>query len=123
CWRTVSVALDLSSVAAAYVIGLDVVVVLSKTMYSYDGPVIVDLSGFVATGTVIVSRSPPAAAEMSHPLQAMAYPWFIRNASAAVVGLLPPPERLKSEKSLLPRLLTSKKTLWFPLVRSTGLRM
>src|SRR6266545_314761 len=75
CWRTVRAALDLSRVAAAYARVLDVVVALSKTMYSYDGPVIVAPAGFVATGTVIVSRSPPAVAEISQPFQARLYPW------------------------------------------------
>ena len=109
---------------------LFVVVALSKTMYSYEGPVIVTprgfvATGFVATGTVIVSESFPDA-EMSQPFQAMEYPWFIRNAppaSAAVVGLLPPPDRFSEPKSLLPRLFTSMKSLWLPRWRSLGLRM
>src|SRR5580765_1604901 len=126
CWRTVRVARDLSTVAAAYARVLVIVVALSNTMYSYEGPVIVDPPAFFAIGTVIVRRSPPAVAEMSHPLHAMEYPWFIRNpspASAAVVGLLPPPDRLRSPNSLFPRLLTSKKSLWLPRCRSTGFRM
>ena len=102
-----------------------VVVALSKTMYSYERPVIVTPRGFVATGTVIVSESFPDA-EMSQPFQAMEYPWFIRNAppaSAAVVGLLPPPDRFSEPNSLPPRLFTSMKSLWLPRWRSLGLRM
>ena len=74
---------------------------------------------------MIVSESFPDA-EMSQPFQAMEYPWFIRNAppaSAAVVGLLPPPDRFSEPKSLLPRLFTSMKSLWLPRWRSLGLRM
>ena len=67
-----SVADDLSRLAAGYASVDDKVVALSKTMYSYDGPVITDPSRFATVGTVIVSRSPPAVAEMSQPFQAIA---------------------------------------------------
>src|SRR3954468_6346437 len=82
-------------------------------------------SRFLATGTVIVNRSPPGGAEMSQPFQASEYPWFIRNAppaSAAVVGLLPPLERLNGPNSFVPRLFTSMNTLWLPFARSIGFK-
>src|SRR3954465_3498590 len=82
-------------------------------------------SRFLATGTVIVSRSPPGGAEMSQPFQASEYPWFIKNAppaSAAVVGLLPPLDRLNGPNSFVPRLFTSMNSLWLPFGRSMGLK-
>src|SRR4051812_37031864 len=82
-------------------------------------------SRFLATGTVIVNRSPPGGAEMSQPFQASEYPWFIRNAppaSAAVVGLLPPLDRLNGPNSFVPRLFTSMNSLWLPFARSMGFK-
>ena len=67
---TVSTARPLSSVAAGYVSVYPVVWSLSKLMYSYEGPSIAAPSGRRATGTVIVSRSLPAAAPTSQPFQA-----------------------------------------------------
>src|SRR5262245_17345336 len=68
--RTVSSALDLSRLAAGYVSAAVTVVALSKTMYSYDGPVMEEPSGFFATGSVIVRLSPPAGADGSQPFHA-----------------------------------------------------
>src|SRR5438045_3722832 len=87
--RVVSVACALSSVAAGYVRVAVTVVALSNEMYSYDGPTIDVPSGFFAMGTVI-DMLVLAGADVSHPLHASAYPWFIKKpspASAADVGL------------------------------------
>ena len=45
-------------------------VALSKMMYSYEGPVMGDPSGFFATGTVIFIESKPVAPK-SHPIETM----------------------------------------------------
>jgi len=63
--RTVSLAVDLLRVAAGYASSDCTVLGLSKTMYSYEGPVMLDPSAFFATGTVIVS---PSVAPISQPL-------------------------------------------------------
>src|SRR2546426_7064541 len=96
-------------------------------MYSYDGPVISLASGFLATGTEMVNPVPsvPGTAEMSQPFHARLYPWFMTKASpasAALVGLFPPPDPLKGPNSFAPRLLTSTKSLRLPSRRLTGNR-
>src|SRR5207248_8202596 len=73
CCFTVSGASDLSRLAAGYARALDIVVALSKTMYSYDGPVMVEPSGYLATGTVMLRlllSGVAGGAEMSQPFQA-----------------------------------------------------
>src|ERR1700722_12672357 len=53
CCFTVRVACVVSVVLVVYVTVEDIVVALSNSMYSYTCPVIVEPSGFFATGTVM----------------------------------------------------------------------
>src|SRR5665213_3361928 len=101
-------------------------------MYSYDGPVIEERSGFFATGTVIVETNPVLSvpAEPSQPLHTIVYPRGIRSAFASSVlsaiepGSFPPDETRRSAAHVLrPRFGGSYITLWAPRVRSIGFKM
>src|ERR1051325_5206092 len=105
--RCVSFALTTSAVCAAWCVSAAEVPPL-VTMYSYDGPVIVEPSGFFASGNcaeaVRALRSPSS----SQPLHTMVYPRGMRKEFASTVGLVidagssPPPETRASAVQVLP---------------------
>src|SRR5437867_128498 len=101
-------------------------------MYSYEGPVIVWLPGFLAMGRVIVMLkfAVLVPADLSHPLQTMVKPRGMRNAlprmagSVTEPGSLPPAgKRPRLCHVFRPRFGGSYMTLWAPWLRSFGLRM
>src|SRR5439155_11225155 len=101
-------------------------------MYSYAGPVIVEPSGFLAIGSVIVRLkfAVLVPADLSQPLHTIVKPRGIRKEFANTVGSvivapgsLPPGTRPREAHVLPPRFGGSYITLWAPLLRSIGLRM
>ena len=119
CARTVSLANVLSSVFAGKVRVAVVVVALSNTRYSYDGP-----AKPVSLGTEIFRLAVPVAPK-SQPFAATAKPCCMTNpspASAAVVGSLVRSTWFNLPRRIWPRLLKSKNSRWLPFARLIGLR-
>src|SRR5262249_45438221 len=116
--------------AAGYVRWPVIVVGLSISNSSRAGPTIDQPSALAATGALIGRPKLSWDAAMSSPIHARVHPARLKKpspASAAVVGLLVLWVMLSKKlshprASLLPRLFTSKKSLWLPPARAIGLR-